>query len=264
MGEPNTHNFEFGKGSERSHGQGGRSHASVINQILKNHNMSTFDDLQKKLNDALSGTQKEMYDDVSFTLPSYLNSKARVLRSYARAFITLVTEGVEAGMRAFRLVSTVFRWSEVVLDKQRGSWTNEDPSYQDAIKDAEDQIKTDPPSSPVRPSLAITSLFPSDSATVGRPRCGQYFRAGCKDGRASLGAAEVEDFYPPQRMTRLWHSSPHGYEARAAPTGLLAPLIPAWIPIYLPKSLSLWVCDARECIRGKCVVYVVHDDLEAK
>lgn len=35
-----------------------------------------------------------------------------VLRSYARAFITLVTEGVEAGMRAFRLVSTVFRWSE--------------------------------------------------------------------------------------------------------------------------------------------------------
>lgn len=49
-----------------------------INQILKNHNMSTFDDLQKKLNDALSGTQKEMYDDVSSAPPSYLNSSLKL------------------------------------------------------------------------------------------------------------------------------------------------------------------------------------------
>ncbi|KAF9501356.1 hypothetical protein BDN71DRAFT_1426504 [Pleurotus eryngii] len=316
-----------------------------INQILKNHNMSTFDDLQKKLNDALSGTQKEMYDDLvnnarrlsvgddtalmvmsgilfsagivakAIDIGNFLRAVnlVTVLRSYARAFITLVTEGVEAGMRAFRLVSTVFRWSEetlletsqlaryagnasrflkvlsvigifadgfilafdvgisthffeqkkqkeeldkaindlyvsrivaksfarmcdavktqdglmlgylilvgddgtiskedqdaadkivnkfveyvkkdwgaittassldllVVLDKQRGSWTNEDPSYQDAIKDAEDQIKTDPPSSPGVHAVASTSALVAKTAAH------------------RLAAAEVEDFYPP-------------------------------------------------------------------
>lgn len=34
------------------------------------------------------------------------------MRAYARAFITLVTEGTEAGARAFRLVSTLIRWGE--------------------------------------------------------------------------------------------------------------------------------------------------------
>ncbi|KAJ8696995.1 hypothetical protein PTI98_006812 [Pleurotus ostreatus] len=310
-----------------------------INQILKNHNMSTFDDLQKKLNDALSGTQKEMYDDLvnnarrlsvgddtalmvmsgilfsagivakAIDIGNFLRAVnlVTVLRSYARAFITLVTEGVEAGMRAFRLVSTVFRWSEetlletsqlaryagnasrflkvlsvigifadgfilafdffeqkkqkeeldkainelyvsrivaksfarmcdaiktqdglmlgylilvgddgtiskedqdaadkivnkfveyvkkdwgaittassldllVVLDKQRGSWTNEDPSYQDAIKNAEDQVKTDPPSSPGVHAVVSTSALVAKTAAH------------------RLAAAEVEDFYPP-------------------------------------------------------------------
>ncbi|KDQ28253.1 hypothetical protein PLEOSDRAFT_167892, partial [Pleurotus ostreatus PC15] len=327
-----------------------------INQILKNHNMSTFDDLQKKLNDALSGTQKQMYDDLvnnarrlsvgddtalmvmsgilfsagivakgndqfvlyfdgdssifpAIDIGNFLRAVnlVTVLRSYARAFITLVTEGVEAGMRAFRLVSTVFRWSEetlletsqlaryagnasrflkvlsvigifadgfilafdffeqkkqkeeldkainelyvsrivaksfarmcdaiktqdglmlgylilvgddgtiskedqdaadkivnkfveyvkkdwgaitttssldllVVLDKQRGSWTNEDPSYQDAIKNAEDQVKTDPPSSPGVHAVVSTSALVAKTAAH------------------RLAAAEVEDFYPP-------------------------------------------------------------------
>ncbi|KAG9221212.1 hypothetical protein CCMSSC00406_0007386 [Pleurotus cornucopiae] len=310
-----------------------------INQILKNHNMSTFDDLQQKLNDALSGTQKEMYDDLvnnarrlsvgddtalmvmsgilfsagivakAIDIGNFLRAVnlVTVLRSYARAFITLVTEGVEAGMRAFRLVSTVFRWSEetlletsqlaryagnasrflkvlsvigifadgfilafdffeqkkqkeeldkainelyvsrivaksfarmcdaiktqdglmlgylilvgddgtiskedqdaadkivnkfveyvkkdwgaittassldllVVLDKQRGSWTNEDPSYQDAIKNAEDQIKTDQPSSPGVHAVVSTSALVAKTAAH------------------RLAAAEVEDFYPP-------------------------------------------------------------------
>lgn len=34
-----------------------------------------------------------------------------LFRSYARAFITLVTDGAEAGMKAFRFLSTVFKWA---------------------------------------------------------------------------------------------------------------------------------------------------------
>lgn len=36
-----------------------------LNQILKNHNMSTFDELQARLNAALTPEQKQMYTDVS-------------------------------------------------------------------------------------------------------------------------------------------------------------------------------------------------------
>lgn len=36
-----------------------------LNQILKNHHMSTFDELQAKLNAALTPEQKQMYTDVS-------------------------------------------------------------------------------------------------------------------------------------------------------------------------------------------------------
>ncbi|KAF4598731.1 hypothetical protein EYR38_007139 [Pleurotus pulmonarius] len=67
----------------------------------------------------------------------------------------------------------------VVLDKQRRSWTHEDSSYQDAIKDAEDQIKTDPPTSPGVHAVAGTSTLVAKTA----------------DHR--LAAAELEDFYPP-------------------------------------------------------------------
>lgn len=35
-----------------------------------------------------------------------------VLRAYARAFVTLVTEGVEAGLRAFNLAAIAARWVE--------------------------------------------------------------------------------------------------------------------------------------------------------
>ncbi|KAJ8501853.1 hypothetical protein ONZ45_g12005 [Pleurotus djamor] len=116
-----------------------------INQILKNHNMATFDELQKKLEDALTDEQKAQYksmldnaqkltskDDVAlmamsgilFTsgivakgtidIGNFLRAVnvVTVVRSYARAFITLVTEGVEAGARAFRVVATAFRWAE--------------------------------------------------------------------------------------------------------------------------------------------------------
>ncbi|KAF4563759.1 hypothetical protein EYR36_003000 [Pleurotus pulmonarius] len=241
-----------------------------LNQILKNHNMSTFDELQAKLNAALTPEQKQMYTDmlansakltgqtdvalmamsgILFTsgvvaktidIANFLRAcnLVTVIRSYARAFITLVTEGTEAGARAFRLVSTLIRWGEetlaetsqvakyagtasrflkvlaivgifadgfilafddgmmlsylilvgddgtidpddqraadkiagklvdfvkqdwsaittnssldllVVLDKQRGSWTTDDPSYQDALDDAEDRLKNDPPETP--------------------------------------------------------------------------------------------------------------------
>lgn len=34
-----------------------------------------------------------------------------VFRAYTRAFITFVTKGVEAGMKAFRAVSAVFKWT---------------------------------------------------------------------------------------------------------------------------------------------------------
>ncbi|KAG9218111.1 hypothetical protein CCMSSC00406_0010132 [Pleurotus cornucopiae] len=118
-----------------------------LNQILKNHNMSTFDELQAKLNAALTPEQKQMYTDmlansakltgqtdvalmamsgILFTsgvvaktidIANFLRAcnLVTVIRAYARAFITLVTEGTEAGARAFRLVSTLIRWGEETL-----------------------------------------------------------------------------------------------------------------------------------------------------
>ena len=36
-----------------------------VNKVLAAHNMSTFDDLQKKLNESLTDEQKAQYKDVS-------------------------------------------------------------------------------------------------------------------------------------------------------------------------------------------------------
>ena len=43
-----------------------------INQILKNHNMSTFDELRKKLDDTLTEDQKKAYKDVSSLYSLYI------------------------------------------------------------------------------------------------------------------------------------------------------------------------------------------------
>ncbi|KAJ8516947.1 hypothetical protein ONZ45_g5826 [Pleurotus djamor] len=115
-----------------------------INQILANNKMSTFDELQAKLNAALTPEQQAQYNNlikssaqltqgtdtalmamsgILFTsgivakaidIGNFLRAVGLVtmIRGYARAFITLVTEGVEAGARAFRLASTVFKWAE--------------------------------------------------------------------------------------------------------------------------------------------------------
>ena len=43
-----------------------------INQMLKNHNMSTFDELRKKLDDTLTEDQKKAYKDVGSLYSLYI------------------------------------------------------------------------------------------------------------------------------------------------------------------------------------------------
>ncbi|KAF8871918.1 hypothetical protein BD779DRAFT_1574691 [Infundibulicybe gibba] len=105
-----------------------------INEILQNHGMQTFDDLKAKLDASLTPEQKKVYDElverskqVSEGIDNALTGTSVILffsgitakgidiakflacghvmetfRSYAKAFIVLVTRGFEAGKAAFQ------------------------------------------------------------------------------------------------------------------------------------------------------------------
>ncbi|KAF8878192.1 hypothetical protein BD779DRAFT_1218307 [Infundibulicybe gibba] len=105
-----------------------------INEILENHGMKTFDDLKAKLDATLTPEEKKAYDELierskrisesadntltalsAIAFFSGVTAKAvditkflacghvaETFRSYARAFITLITKGFEAGKAAFQ------------------------------------------------------------------------------------------------------------------------------------------------------------------
>ncbi|KAF7429004.1 hypothetical protein PC9H_008242 [Pleurotus ostreatus] len=115
-----------------------------INEYLEKNGMASFSELQDKLAAALTPEQQKQYQDLvdnsakaekdnkiaiiaitTIALSSGIiagsiktaillraASLMEVLRAYARAFVTLVTEGVEAGLRAFNLAAIAARWVE--------------------------------------------------------------------------------------------------------------------------------------------------------
>ncbi|KDQ28479.1 hypothetical protein PLEOSDRAFT_1084197 [Pleurotus ostreatus PC15] len=119
-----------------------------INEYLEKNGMTSFSELQDKLAAALTPEQQKQYQDLvdnsakaekdnkiaiiaitTIALSSGIiagsiktaillraASLMEVLRAYARAFVTLVTEGVEAGLRAFNLAAIAARWVEAPWD----------------------------------------------------------------------------------------------------------------------------------------------------
>ncbi|THH34065.1 hypothetical protein EUX98_g50 [Antrodiella citrinella] len=120
-----------------------------INQILKNHQMSTFDELKNKLDGVLTDEQKKAYNDLvensskmsqgtdtalmamsgilltsgvlakTIDIGNFLRAAniVTVFRGYTRAFITFVTEGVEAGLKAFRILQAGFKWATETMEE---------------------------------------------------------------------------------------------------------------------------------------------------
>lgn len=152
----------------------------------------------------ISKEDQDAADKVKNDSSFYSNSDL-VLKSRGNQIVKKFVEYVKKDWGAITTASSLDLL--VVLDKQRGSWTNEDPSYQDAIKNAEDQIKTDPPSSPVRPSLPIIYLSPS---LIFRYRVSMLWSALPRwlprRRRIVWPLLKLKTFILLQRTTRLWHS----------------------------------------------------------
>lgn len=98
----------------------------------------------------------------------------------------------------------------VVLDKQRGSWTTDDPSYQDALDDAEDKLKTDPPATPVRASFLPMYVYdhPYRGITIQGSTGTSLSASKTLKAAAHAIAKATDEFFPPppyEATTALVH-----------------------------------------------------------